>query len=222
MRVSDHIYVYLWEDAQENNCNSILIDGKIPLLIDPGHSHRVNQLFFRMKEDGFDPKRIKVVICTHAHPDHFEGVSAFQRWTVKIGLSRAEEGLIEETGRAMYMQHGLSFPDYRIDFYLKEGTLNIGRNEFEILLTPGHSPGSICIHWSREKMLFCGDLVFMRSVGRADLPGGNVKELKRSLERISQLHVDVIVPGHGPAIVGEEEVQANFEFVNKAFFSRLA
>lgn len=217
MRVSDNLYVYLWTDQRENNCNSVVIDGKIPLLIDPGLQPRVQGLFSRMKDDGFDPERIRVVICTHAHPDHFEGTGAFHKSSVRMGLSRQEEKLVEEVGPSMYMQHGMTMPDYRVDFYLKDGTLNLGKLEFDILVTPGHSPGSICIYWPRYRVLISGDLVFMRGVGRTDLPGGDGPALKESLERLSRLPVELLIPGHGPALQGAEQVAENFRYVRNTF-----
>lgn len=213
MQVLDDLYVYLWESATENNCNSVVVDGKVPVLIDPGHLHRVDSLKDRMSADGFDPARIKVIIVTHAHPDHFEGTVAFKKPSVKIALSRQEERFIEEVGRSMYVGQGLTMPDYRIDFFLQEGNLVLGKHQFEILLTPGHSPGSLCIYWPRHKVLIAGDVVFVQGVGRTDLPGGDAAALKQSLMRLSKLPAELFIPGHGPALQGEDDIRANFQFV---------
>lgn len=214
MQVLDNLYVYLWQSTTENNCNSVVIDGKVPVLIDPGHLHRLDNLMERMRADGFDPARIKVVICTHAHPDHFEGSLAFKKPSVKIAMSRQEERFLEDVGRSLYVAHGLAMPDYRLDFFLQEGTLALGRHNFEVLLTPGHSPGSICLYWPRHKVLIAGDVVFMQGVGRTDLPGGDAAVLKKSVERLSQLAVDLFIPGHGPALQGEDDIKANFRFIS--------
>lgn len=218
MKVAEHLYVYLWNDPRENNCNSIFIDGKIPLLIDPGHLPRVQELFSRMREDGVDPGRIRLVISTHAHPDHFEGALAFKDPAVKIAISQQEEKYIEEMARAGYDGQGGTLPDYRIDFYLKEGDLILGRHEFQILLTPGHTPGGLSIYWPRHKVLIPGDVIFMQSVGRSDFPGGDSGALKESVEHLSRLSVELLVPGHGPAIQGAERVRNNFEFVRRMHF----
>jgi hydroxyacylglutathione hydrolase len=218
MKLLENLYVFLWNDQRENNCNSILIDGKIPLLIDPGHLHRVTYLLDRVESSGLDPADIKAVICTHGHPDHFEGTLAFKDRDAKIGISRQEERFIEDVGRPMYLQQGLSMPEFKVDFYLTEGTLTIGKHEFEVLLTPGHSPGSICLYWPRHKVLIAGDLVFLQSVGRTDFPGGDSKLLMQSIERISKLRVEYIVSGHGPVISGSGRVRANFDLIKRSFF----
>jgi len=220
MRVTEHLYVYLWDNPRENNCNSIFIDGKVPLLIDPGHHQHVPDLFSRMIKDGLDPNSIMAVICTHAHPDHFEGTLAFRNTRAKIAISQQEEKFIETVGRPMYTQQGMTMPDYRVDFYLAQGDLLLGKHEFQVLLTPGHSPGGICLYWPRYKLLISGDVIFMQSVGRVDLPGGNAKALRESIDRLSRLPVELVIPGHGSAIQGAQTVQRNFQFVRKAFLNR--
>jgi len=217
MKVADQFYVYLWDDPRENNCNSIFIDGKVPLLIDPGIKSRVQDLFSRMRADGVDPRKISLIISTHAHPDHFEGTLAFNDQAVKIALSQREQKYIREMGSAGYLGQG-TLDDYRVDFYLKDGDLMIGRHEFQIILTPGHTPGGLSIYWPRHKTLISGDTVFMESVGRSDFPGGNSQALKESVEHLSKLSVELLVPGHGPAIQGAEKVRNNFEFVRRMYF----
>lgn len=220
MRVADNLYLYFWNDPRENNCNSVFIDGKTPLLIDPGHAHRLEELFSKMREDGANPESVEVIICTHSHPDHLEGVSKFKN-SVKIGLSLVEEKYLEETCRPAYAAQGNQFPDYRVDFYLRDGDLQVGKHEFEVLSTPGHTPGGLCLYWPRYKVLFSGDTVFSQSVGRTDLPGGDAKALITSIAKIAKLPLELIVPGHGPAVQGRAAVQKNFTYIMKAFASQL-
>lgn len=219
MRIGDQFYLYLWNDSREPNCNSVFIDGKVPLLIDPGWPHHVESLLARMQEDGINPARIKVILCTHGHPDHFGGTVVLKNLTVKIAISHLEERYIEKTGRDAYKR--LPFPDFRVDFYVKEGELVLGGHEFRILLTPGHSPGSICIYWPRYKVLISGDVVFMNSVGRTDLPGGNGKQLLSSIDKISDLSIERLIPGHGPVIQGQHNVRRNFDLIRRTFFGLL-
>ena len=217
MKVADQFYVYLWNDPRENNCNTIFIDGKVPLLIDPGIKSRLQDLFSRMRADGVDPGKIRLIISTHGHPDHFEGTLGFNDPAVKIALSQREQKYIDEMGHAGYVGQE-TLADYRVDFYLKEGDLIIGRHEFQIILTPGHTPGGLSVYWPRHKVLISGDIIFMQSVGRSDFPGGDSQELKESVEHLSKLPVELLVPGHGPAIQGAEKVRNNFEFVRRMYF----
>ena len=84
----------------------------------------------------------------------------------------------------------------------------------EVLLTPGHSPGSICLYLEEQKILVSGDVVFAGSVGRTDFPGGSPSLLRQSVDRLSQLDVEYLVPGHstemGNILVGKEKVNHNF------------
>jgi glyoxylase-like metal-dependent hydrolase (beta-lactamase superfamily II) len=104
---------------------------------------------------------------------------------------------------------------------LQEGELNIGSVQLQILQTPGHSPGSLCLYWPERKALFSGDVAFDRSIGRSDLPGGNGRLLKESLQRIGQLDVEYLLPGHGNIVTGREAVRANFQLIESYWFSYL-
>ena len=72
MRLTDDLYVYPWTSYRENNCNTVLIDGQIPTLVDPGHMHLFNHVVSGMGMDGKSADRVKCVLCTHSHPDHIE------------------------------------------------------------------------------------------------------------------------------------------------------
>ncbi|MGC8659221.1 MAG: MBL fold metallo-hydrolase [Desulfomonilaceae bacterium] len=217
MKIADNFFIYFWNNPRENNCNSYLIDGKVPVLIDPGLKQRTDSLFDRMREDGFDPKRIEVVIGTHCHPDHFTGSQRFADSNVKVALSREEEKFMIDEGARWYSSQGKDSPESPVSFYLKEGDLKIGKHEFQVFLTPGHSPGSLCFYWPKNRTLICGDVIFRGSIGRVDLPGGNSQQLKQSIDRLTQLKIDLILPGHGPAIQGSANVQANFQLIKNYF-----
>jgi len=75
----------------------------------------------------------------------------------------------------------------RLDFYLGEGDLEVGEHRFQILHTPGHSPGSVSVYWPERKALFTGDVLFPGGLGRTDLPGGNGAQLKESIRRLAEL-----------------------------------
>ena len=112
-------------------------------------------------------------------------------------------------------------PEFRIDFYLKEGDLHLGKELFQIYQTPGHSPGSLTIHWPERKVLFTGDLVFYGGIGRTDFLEGNSKLIKESIERMSHLDTELLLPGHGEMVMGKEMVLQNFEYIRQNFYAYL-
>ena len=149
------------------------------------------------------PDQIDVAIVTHGHPDHLEAVQALNKATL-FTMSAEEHRFISELAGQYW-----KIPEPH--FFLREGDLTIGEHSFEVIVTPGHSPGSICLYWPAKKALFTGDLVFNQSIGRTDLPGGSGSMLKESVERISQMDVEYLLCGHGEIVAGRKEVQANFQ-----------
>jgi glyoxylase-like metal-dependent hydrolase (beta-lactamase superfamily II) len=221
MKLEKDLYAYLWQNVYENNCNSYLIHGEVTILIDPGHSRHIPSLFHQMKEDGIPPEAIDLIILTHCHPDHFEGLEAFLNKPVKVAMNQEEERYLSENGKLLFEMMGQSVPEFRIDFYLKEGELHWGEETFQLYQTPGHSPGSLSIYWPERKVLFSGDLVFYRGIGRTDFWGGNPNLIKESIERMSRLDTELLLPGHGEMVMGKEKVLQNFEFIRQSFYAYL-
>lgn len=221
MKLERNLYAYLWQSTYENNCNTYLIRGEVTVLIDPGHSRYVPSLLHQMEGDGIFPEEVDLIIVTHSHPDHFEGLEAFQDKSVKIAMSGEEERYIGESGKLLFQMMGQPLPPFRIDFYLKEGELHLGKETLRVYKTPGHSPGSLSIHWPERKVLFTGDLVFYKGIGRTDFPGGNSKLIRESLERMSHLDTELLLPGHGEVVRGKELVLQNFDFIRQSFYAYL-
>jgi glyoxylase-like metal-dependent hydrolase (beta-lactamase superfamily II) len=221
MRLEKDLYAYLWQDPYDNNCNTYVVDGEITVLIDPGHSRHLSRIFHQMKEDGISSEQIALVIITHSHPDHFEGLEAFVDTPVKIAMSREEERYLLESGKFLFAMMRQPMPKLRIDFYLKEGELHLGKKIFQIYQTPGHSPGSLTMYWPERKVLFTGDLIFHGGIGRTDFPEGNSKQLMDSIERMSSLDTELLLPGHGDLVMGKDLVIQNYEFIRQNFYAYL-
>ncbi len=93
---------------------------------------------------------------------------------------------------------------------LTENKYNIGNFNFECLYTPGHSKDSVSFYFKDEKAMFVGDFIFKESVGRSDLPGGDINELKESLEKIKKYDDDItLYPGHGEKTTLKYEKENN-------------
>jgi hydroxyacylglutathione hydrolase len=221
MKLEKDLYAYLWKNPYENNCNTYVIRGEKTTLIDPGHSRYIGQVFKQMEKDGISSKAIDLIILTHSHPDHFEGIEAFLGKSVKIAMNQEEERYLLESGKLLFEMMRQPVPKFRIDFYLKEGELHIGGEAFRIYQTPGHSPGSLSIYWPERKALLTGDLIFYGGIGRTDFIEGNSKLLMESIERLADLDTEVLLPGHGEILIGKERVLQNFEFIRQNFYTYL-
>jgi len=221
MKLDTDLYAYPWKSMQENNCNSYLIGGDLPILIDPGHQHLVKHLINQMEKDGNRLEDIRLVIATHIHPDHFEASQTFARGGVLMALHQEEEKFMHEVGRGFYGAFGMEMPNIKIDFFLKEGELKLGTKTFQVLHTPGHSPGSISLYWPEKKALFTGDVVFPMGVGRTDFPGGDGGLLRDSIEKLSRFDAEWLLSGHGEVLQGKKNIQRNFAYIRTNYFDYL-
>lgn len=217
MKVTDGVYSYVWNGVFENNCNSFYFGEPFNILFDPGLKNYTDQLLKQMEADGIDIETISYVINTHSHPDHIEGNINFTKYDIPAGMHKDEIKFLEETGPDFFTMLGMDFSEYKYELALEEGFLGIGDAELEVYKTPGHSPASVCIYWREKKTLVCGDLVFDRSFGRFDFPGGNAAQLKESIKIISQLDIEHLLPGHMDIVSGKENVQNNFKEVEGYF-----
>lgn len=98
---------------------------------------------------------------------------------------------------------------------LKEGKNKIGPFEFEVIYTPGHTSDSIILYFEEDRLMFTGDFLFKGTVGRMDLPTGNLEDMKNSLIKISKYPDVKVYPGHG------DFTTLNYEKENNIYFSNL-
>jgi len=220
MKLADGLHAFVWTQPSANNCNAYFIDGQTPTLIDPGHAQLFGHVEMGLSRDGLVNKP-KLTIVTHCHPDHLEAAEPLQRAGVLLALGAQEDEYLKGDGRRLAAALGMSFPEIVPDMFLQEGSLTLGQEELEVFVTPGHSPGHICLYWPRHKALFSGDLIFAQGVGRVDFPGGDGAQLKASIMRMAGLDVEWVLPGHGPIIKGKQNVQRNFELIEKMYFGMI-
>jgi hydroxyacylglutathione hydrolase len=216
VKVFEDFYVYPWVSYQENNCNALFIDGKVPVLIDPGHTHLFDHVVQGMAKDGKAVESVQMLLCTHGHPDHIEAMDRFDD-TVIRGISREEYAYLVNGYGDLYLGTGTQPPAKAFKVFLKEGTIKLRDKTFTVILTPGHSPGGICLYWQEKKVLISGDTVFYMGVGRTDLYGGDANLLAQSINRLSKLDVEYLIPGHGEMVRGREAIRKNFEVLLKEF-----
>jgi glyoxylase-like metal-dependent hydrolase (beta-lactamase superfamily II) len=218
MNIEKDLFYYPWENPIENNCNSYIIGGDVTVLIDVGHHKHLGRLLALIEEDGLNPQELELIMSTHCHPDHFEALSQFAESKALMAIHREEERYLKGHGETLYQMMGITSPRSWADFYLREGTLKLGKIALQVYHTPGHSPGSLCFYWPKKKVLISGDVVFRGGVGRTDFPGGDANQLKDSIQRLSQLDIEVLLPGHGEIIMGKQSVLRNFNFIRENYF----
>lgn len=219
MKVFDNLHFFPWNSMTANNCNTFLIDGEKRILVDPGHYHLFDHIRDELSGLSLSPEDIEMVIITHGHPDHMEGVKIFQETDALIAVSSAEMEFIKTV--APHYGEILGIPEFEPGVLLQEGDLKIGNLNFEVIHTPGHSPGSVCLYWPDKKTLFTGDVVFDQGIGRTDLPGGDGEKLRESIRKISRLDVDYLLTGHGDIVVGKEAVKQNFKTIEDFWFGHI-
>jgi glyoxylase-like metal-dependent hydrolase (beta-lactamase superfamily II) len=180
------------------------------VLIDPGDE--VDTLIARAADERLD---VQAILLTHAHLDHIAGVSqakaAFQAPT---WLHRDDDflyGAVEEQG----LMFGLRVPTQPpVDHFYEPGQrLTVGGLEIAVHLTPGHSPGGVCLEVVEDGAthLFVGDTLFAGSIGRTDLPGGDHETLIRAIKTVLLAFPDdtPVHSGHGPSTTIGEERRSN-------------
>ena len=175
------------------------------IIIDPAGDAR--EILKSVKELGLE---IKALVLTHGHPDHIAALKKVKEATgaeIAIHTDDAEFLQHQYLGFAFGLFYDTPPPPDRL---LKEGNkIDVGELRFQVIHTPGHSPGSICLFG--HGVLFSGDTLFNYGIGRYDLPGGDYNQLMNSLQtRLMALPDETIVyPGHGPETTIGDERQGN-------------
>ena len=180
----------------------VVNDGQQVLLIDPACSNQYEQqqLYAYIHSLNIQPSTFHI-IATHGHLDHLWGAKwATEQWNTPVLMHEADISMAE----AMQDQYDLFGIRMKAEPFpienLKSKIINLKSqmNTFQVLETPGHTPGSICLYWQEDKVLISGDTLFQMGYGRTDLPGGNFVQLMDSLEHLFKLPADTkVYPGHG-------------------------
>ena len=182
--------------SYQTNCYMVFPEqGKHCVLIDPGFQPEeiLEQVALRQKT-------VEAILLTHGHFDHVGGVKKIAQQTgCRVYICREDLSLNPMiTAGAIYYT----------DTYTEGESLSVAGLAFQVLHTPGHTPGSVCLMC--EDVIFAGDTLFAGTCGRTDLPGGSPRQMQESLRRLAGLTVNYkVLPGHGTASTLEEERKNN-------------
>jgi glyoxylase-like metal-dependent hydrolase (beta-lactamase superfamily II) len=177
------------------------------VLIDPGDEPE--RLIALVEKSG---ATLDAIWLTHGHLDHIGGIAGVRRrWPVPVYL-HAEDLPLYERAEQQAAMYGVSFeqPEPPEHTMVEGDVMRVGELEFDVLHTPGHSPGHVI--FKRGDIVFGGDLLFAGSIGRTDLPLSDAARMEESLARICEFDdATVFHPGHGPrTTLGQERATNGF------------
>jgi hydroxyacylglutathione hydrolase len=192
-------------------CNCTILGDEVTreaIVADPGDN--LPEILSRLKKHGLS---LRQIVVTHALIDHVGGAALLKKATGAPVLLNQRD--LELLG-AMEMQAGwLGVPTPEVtspDASAEDGlTVGLETLPAEVIHTPGHTPGSICLLFRAQNLLVAGDTLFAGSIGRTDLPGGDGQQILRSLRDRLLVLPDTtrVLPGHGPETTIGQERQSN-------------
>ena len=180
------------------------------IIIDPGSD--AEGIAKTLKENNI---KAKYIVLTHCHFDHIMAVEELiKKSGVKLIACQNEKENLMRSNINYTDRYSRKPIELVADVYVEDGdVIKSGEYEFEIIVTPGHTSGSMCLYCEKEKLLISGDTLFLASVGRCDLATGNEAELIKSIKtKLFVLPDDVnVLPGHG------ENTTIGYEIINNPY-----
>lgn len=167
------------------------------LVIDPGaEPDNIREML--------DGRTLSGIVLTHGHGDHIGAVRALRGPETPVYIHSLDSAYLTDTKLSLAVMIGAEAYQGAPDVLLEAGVIEIAGLAMEILHTPGHTPGSICLRCGND--LFSGDTLFCQGYGRVDFPGGSAEAMALSLRALLSLEGDIRVhPGHGPSTTTDAE-----------------
>ena len=192
----------------QNTLLVICADGRTALLIDPGAATPDALAEARARD-----LEIAAILLTHAHLDHIEGVALAKRETGAPIHLHPLDRILYDNAAAQALAFGVPYEEPPpADTQLVPGrNITFGGSEFEVVFVPGHAPGHVMFVSTSEPLAIVGDVIFLGSIGRTDLPGGDYRVLMESIRKqVLPLPSETrLCPGHGPETTVGHESRTN-------------
>jgi len=200
--------------SNRHDCHAYLIDGGNHelALVDAGVGLESNRILSNIRAHNFDPENIVYILTTHSHSDHAGGCRNLKAETscgIVASASEArlmEEGTDEELGLIIAKKSGCypldyTYPHCKVDKIVRDQeNLGVGNYQVRAICVPGHSVGSTCylLEQDNHRALFSGDTVLFNGViGLLNCYGSSLREYRQNIEKLSNLDIDALMPGHG-------------------------
>ncbi len=202
-----------------------LVDGGEGLaLVDAGCGLAVRTTLDNIRKEGFDPRKIEMILLTHGHADHCGASGDIRRRTgARVAIGKAEAEYLrtaneDALGLTIARREGFYPADYRLkackpDIEVRDGEkFSVGVLSIRAIHTPGHSAGATCylVRGRERTYLFSGDAVFLKGeILLLNCPGSSLEEYRRSIGKLGKLGVDALMPGHGMFCLthGQEHIE---------------
>ena len=181
-----------------SDSNIFLVVGSRTALIDTGTGHQNKRNIAKIKEI-LKERSLDMIILTHFHADHSGGLKGMMDEfgsEAFIGAGDAPYIISADPEYTYSEMFDVDLEPVDVSELMEGDVIDLGVHKLNVINTPGHTCGGICLYDEVTNSLFSGDTVFSQGVGRTDFPTGSSKELTRSLERLCKIKIKTLYPGH--------------------------